>query len=129
MPKPIDVVLGLQSKAVRLLLASLMRDDPRFGVVVDVSTAAETIERAPDADLIVVDLLLPDGDAFSTIEHLRTAGTRAPVVILAEVDPPYLRFEATANGAADFFVHATNPDVLLDGFAGAATSVDRTADR
>ena len=120
MPNPIKVLVADESRAVRLLLASLLRDDARFDVIFDVATGAETIERCREADLLVLDLVLQDTDAFAVIENLRAAAPRLPVVIFAAVDPPYLRSEADARGAAGFFTHGTDPADLLDGFAAAA---------
>lgn len=120
MPNPIKVLVADESRAVRLLLASLVRDDSRFDVIADVATGAETIEHCRAADLVVLDLVLKDADAFSVIEDLRAAAPRLAVVIFAAVDPPYLRSEADARGAAGFFTHGTDPADLLDGFAAAA---------
>jgi DNA-binding NarL/FixJ family response regulator len=114
------VLLADESAAVRLLLAALLHDDERFSVVGDVATGAEIIERCPDADLVVVDLVLADTDAFSLIERVHLHHPALPVVVYAEVDPPYLRSEASARGAAAFFTHRTDPTAVLDGFAAAA---------
>ena len=119
MPNPIKVLVADESRAVRLLLASLLRDDGRFDVIADVATGSETIEHCSQADLVVLDLVLKDTDAFSLLEDLRAAAPRLPVVILAAADPPYLRSEADARGSAGFFTHGTDPAELLDNFAAA----------
>lgn len=120
MPNPIKVLVADESRAVRLLLASLLRDDGRFDVIADLATGSETIEHCRDADLVVLDLVLKDTDAFSLLEDLRAEAPRLPVVILAAVDPPYLRSEDDAGGTAGFFTHGTDPAELLDNFAAAA---------
>jgi DNA-binding NarL/FixJ family response regulator len=118
-PNPIKVVVADESPTVRLLLASMLRDDARFEVLADVATGAETLEHRDEADLVVLDLVLQDTDAFSVIGELRVAAPELPVVIVASVDPPYLRAEAMNRGAAGFFTHATEPAELLDGLVQA----------
>lgn len=117
---PIKVVLADESAAVRLLLSSLLRDDSRFDVIGDVSTGAAVLDRTDEADLVVVDLVLADTDAFTLIGALRSRRPELPVVVYAEADPPYLRSEAALRGASGFFTHATDPTLVLDGFAAAA---------
>ena len=119
------MLLGDESATVRLLLGSLLRDDERFEVVEGVATGAEIVERCGDVDLVVVDLVLADLDAFSLIERLHARRPELPVVIYAEVDPPYLRAEAANRGASGFFAHRTDPGEVLDGFAAAARGVRR----
>ena len=114
------MLLGNESAAVRLLLGALLRDDDRFALVGDVASGAEIIDRCHEADLVVVDLILSDIDAFSLIEALHERRPALPVVVYSEVDPPYLRAEATSRGAVGFFAHRTDPAHVLDGFAAAA---------
>ena len=120
MSHPIKVVLADESAAVRLLLSALLRDDERFAVVADVATGADVIEHCDDADLVVVDLVLADTDAFSLLGRIRDRRPALPVVVYAAADPPYLRSEASTHGAAAFFSHRTDPAVVLDGLAEAA---------
>ena len=121
MSDPIKVLLADESAAVRLLLSSLLRDDERFTVVADVASGAETIERCHDADLVVLDLVLADTDAFALIDRLRAERPALPVVLYAQVDPPYLRSEAASRGVAGFFTTAMDATTVLDGFASAVT--------
>jgi len=65
---------------------------------------------------------LADTDAFALIDRLRLKRPTLPVVLYAEVDPPYLRSEATARGAAGFFTHRMDATTVLDGFATAAVA-------
>ena len=113
----IRVLVADESQSVRVLVTSLLRDDGRFDVVVQTGSAAETIDRCDDADLVVTDLVLRDTDAFSMLDQLRAMRPQLPVVILAAVDPPYLRNEAKSHGAAGFFTHSADPAELLNGLA------------
>jgi len=118
--KRIRVMLADESRAVRLLVASMLRDDARFDIVAEVSAGAQAVARRDEVDLLVTDLVLEDTDAFSVIADLRSASSALPVVIVAAVDPPYLRNEAAARGAAGFFTHGTDPALLVEGLAQAA---------
>jgi DNA-binding NarL/FixJ family response regulator len=122
---PIRVLVADESRAVRLLVTSLLREDARFAVVGDVETGADVLARAADADLVVLDLVLADTDAFALIQQLRSAGPQAAAVIFASVGPPYLRGQAAAQGAAGYFTHDTDPSVLLDELAAAAGGAER----
>lgn len=114
MSNRIRVMVADESAAVRMLLASMLRDDPRFDVVCEVASSGEAVSRRDDVDLLVTDLVLEDTDAFAVIADLRAAASALPVVIVAAVDPPYLRNEAHAHGAAGFFTHTTDPTQLLE---------------
>jgi DNA-binding NarL/FixJ family response regulator len=115
-----------ESRAIRLLVTSLLSEDDRFVVVGDVATGAEVLARAAEADLVVLDLVLADTDAFALIEQLRTSACGPSSVIFASVAPQYLRSQATAIGAAGYFTHDTDPAALLDGFAAATSRADRS---
>lgn len=121
MSNRIKVMLADESQAVRLLIASMLRDDARFEVAAEVSTGAEAFSRRDEVDLLVTDLVLEDMDAFSLMDDLRAVSSSVPVVIVAAVDPPYLRNEADTRGAAGFFTHRTEPARLLDQLASAVT--------
>lgn len=123
MPKPIKVLLADESAAVRLLLGALLADDSRFDVVGDVATGADVMARCREADLVVLDLVLADIDAFSLMEQLRAERSDLPIVVYTAVDPPYLRNEAAARGATAYFSHSTDAEVVLDGFAAAVDAV------
>ena len=118
---PIRVLVADESRAVRLLVTSLLREDARFAVAGDVATGAELLARAAEADLIVLDLVLADTDAFTVIQQIRGTAPDACAVVFASVGPPYLRNQATTQGAAGYFTHDTDPADLLDGLAAAAS--------
>ena len=120
MAGPIKVLLGDESASVRLLLGALLRDDDRFAVIGDAACGADIVDRCSEADLVVVDLMLADIDAFSLIDRLHARRPGLPVVVYAEVDPSYLRAEAASRGAVGFFARRTDPAQVLDGFASAA---------
>ena len=103
-----------------LLLRAMLRADGRFEVVAAVSTGAQLVAATDRADLVVVDLVLADTDAFTAIGLLHERDPDVPVVVFASVDPPYLRAEAEAHGAAAFFRRGVDPEAVLDGLVNVA---------
>jgi DNA-binding NarL/FixJ family response regulator len=122
--RPIRVLVADESRSLRLLVTSLLSDDDRFTVVGDVASGAEVLERAPETDLVVLDLVLADTDAFSLIGQLHGSTGQPSAVIFASVGPHYLRSQATAQGAAGYFTHDTDPAELLEGLVSAAKRAD-----
>ncbi len=128
MRDPIRVLVADESRAIRLLLTSLLRDDARFVVVDDVASGTAVRARLDEVDLVVLDVVLEDGDAFTVIHDIRRHAPGVAAVVVAAVDPPYLRAEAMAHGAHGYFTHATDPHVLLAGFEQAVESASRERD-
>jgi DNA-binding NarL/FixJ family response regulator len=107
-------------------MISLLREDDRFAVVGDVATGAEVLARAEVTDLVVLDLVLADTDAFAVLQQLQRTACEPAAVIFTSVGPHYLRSQASAQGAAAYFTHDTDPVVLLDGLAAAADRTGRS---
>jgi two-component system OmpR family response regulator len=95
------------------LLARGLREE---GMVVDVaSTAADALDRAVENthDLIVLDLMLPDGDGFEVCRRLRRGGTWAPVLMLTARDAVADRVAGLDAGADDYLVKPFSFEELL----------------
>jgi len=71
--------------------------------------------RKQDPDLILLDLGLPAGDGFKTLERLRgqVAFADIPVVVLTGQDASDVKDRAMEAGATDFFEKTANKDDLL----------------
>ena len=78
-----------------LLLRRLDHDVRRVARGADAVTA-------PPADLMLLDLGLPDIDGFDVLAGIRAAGANTPVVIMTARDEPGLRERALAAGADGF---------------------------
>lgn len=70
-----------------------------------VSVAGSIAEAlgAPGADLVLLDLTLPDGDGLLLVEPLRAAGART-VVALTGRDEPEVKARCLAAGCADVVI-------------------------
>jgi two-component system, OmpR family, response regulator QseB len=77
------------------------------GFVVDVvATVAEAVAalRAASHELVILDLLLPDGHGRSILSNIRRAGTGVPVVVVTALEDVSLRITALNEGADDYLV-------------------------
>jgi two-component system OmpR family response regulator len=87
------------------MAAALTRGLRGEGMAVDVAgTGAETLELVgtTEYDVVVLDVMLPDGDGFQTCRRLRRAGQWVPVIMLtarASVDD---RVRGLDSGADDY---------------------------
>lgn len=79
---------------------------------------AETLAQASQilptgVDLIVLDLMLPDGSGLSWLSHLRSANSRVPVLILTARDSIEDRVAGLDTGANDYLVKPFAIEELL----------------
>jgi len=95
------------------MLATVLRF---HGFVVDTaSTAAEATSRAAQSrpDLVLLDVMLPDGDGLDVCRRLRAAGSRAGVVFLTARDTRSDEIAGLAYGGDDWITKPFDVEVLL----------------
>jgi DNA-binding response OmpR family regulator len=85
---------------------SLRRDG--FTVTVAATLAAAERELA-GADLMVLDLMLPDGSGFDLIGQIRRGGHRTAVIVLSSRDGEADRVAALETGADDYVTKPFSP--------------------
>ena len=104
----------------------LIEDDPTLGAAirdqiagdgqsVDWVTrldAARSALRAAGFDLILLDLMLPDGPGIPYLKSLRAGGDRIPVIILTALDQVSERIAGLNAGADDYLVKPFDLDEL-----------------
>ncbi len=71
----------------------------------------EELERAP-ADVLLLDLSLPDSDGLETVQRARAAG-RVPIIVLTGIDDDVLGIEAIHAGAQDYLSKGDLDGALL----------------
>lgn len=102
-----DVVLvappGQLSSAVR----RAFERDHRFRLVAEVHSGDELANHPGNADVVVVDALVPGLHATEAIECFRATHPDATIVALSPMDAPYLRYAMTAAGADGFLAVGT----------------------
>jgi DNA-binding response OmpR family regulator len=74
--------------------------------------ALEAVADGP-ADLIILDLMLPDQDGFEILRHLRRGGDEVPVIILTARDDNVDVVVGLELGADDYIAKPFNPRELV----------------
>jgi DNA-binding response OmpR family regulator len=85
---------------------ALRRDG--FDTSITVSLA-EAEAAAQNVDLIVLDLMLPDGSGFELIGRLRATGRGTPIIVLSSRDGEADRVAALETGADDYVTKPFSP--------------------
>jgi two-component system catabolic regulation response regulator CreB len=89
---------------------ALRRDG--FSVTV-AQTLAEAETRHADADLVILDLMLPDGSGFEWIGSLRAERRDKPVIVLSSRDGEADRVAALETGADDYVTKPFSPREIV----------------
>ena len=92
--------------AIRESLAFALKRDG-FGIV-EAATLKEAAERAAGADLLVLDLVLPDGNGLDFLRDLR-GRTDVPVIVLTSRDEETDRVAGLEMGADDYVLKPFSP--------------------
>lgn len=79
--------------------------------VLRLDTASDALAGA-QFDLILLDLMLPDGRGISFLKSLRKSGSKVPVMILTALDQISDRIEGLNAGADDYLVKPFDLDEL-----------------
>jgi two-component system OmpR family response regulator len=85
----------------------------------DVVTAASGAEalhavRASRPDLVLLDVMLPDGDGFEVVRRLRSSGPDVPVIFVTARDEVHERVAGLALGADDYVTKPFSLDEVLE---------------
>ena len=75
----------------------------RFGVELAPTVAdGERLTLAEDYDIIVTDLMLPDGHGLTVVKAVRERGKTTPILVLTGVDGVESIVDALESGADDY---------------------------
>lgn len=94
----------------RLLLRLSLRGEPYK--IVEAATGAEAAERWPGADLILLDLRLPDIDGLDLVRRLRS--TKAPVIAMSAYAGGNTRASAIQAGCAGYLTKPFTPTEFIN---------------
>ncbi|HEX2438226.1 MAG TPA: response regulator [Methylomirabilota bacterium] len=77
--------------------------------------ALQSLERTPDVDLVVLDLMLPGMSGYEVIEHMRSRPALAatPVLVLSALSSPSARIRGLRDGADDYMTKPFLPEELV----------------
>lgn len=97
-----------------LKMVSEILTEEGFGSLVTACTIKEGLEAAKrdHPDLILLDVMLPDGDGFSLMRQIR-GFTDVPVIFLTARDEPADKLAGLGLGADDYIVKPFLPQELL----------------
>jgi two-component system copper resistance phosphate regulon response regulator CusR len=90
-----------------------------------VATGAEAIERAPDADVMVLDLGLPDLDGIDVIRRIREQGLETQVIVLTARAELADRVHGLEHGADDYLVKPFAFEELLARIRARVRSIEQ----
>ncbi len=112
----------------RLIQAVLERDG---NAVVHAASGGEAIDRMSrggGADLILLDMVMPEMSGLECLAELRSAGINEPVIVLTANGGIDMVVKAMQAGAQDFFVKPVGPERLLVGVRNAMQMKRLTAE-
>jgi PAS domain S-box-containing protein len=77
--------------------------------------ALESLDRTPDMDLVVLDLMLPGMSGYDVIEQMRarTALALTPILVLSALSSPSARIRGLRDGADDYMTKPFLPEELM----------------
>ncbi len=82
-------------------------------LVVPAKNAAEAAALADGADLVVLDLMLPDGSGFDLIRSWRATARPMPIIVLSSRDAEADRVAALESGADDYVTKPFSPREIV----------------
>jgi DNA-binding response OmpR family regulator len=105
------ILLVEDEPAILESLAYVLGRDGFF--VIPAKNAAEAAELAATADLVVLDLMLPDGSGFDLIRGWRATARPMPIIVLSSRDAEADRVAALESGADDYVTKPFSPREIV----------------
>lgn len=107
--KKIRVLLVDDHEVVRVGLKSILDRTPQIEVVGEAGTAAEAVEKARtlQADVVVMDVRLPDGSGVDACRQIRQENPATQVIMLTSYPDDEALFASITAGAAGYFLKQT----------------------
>jgi two-component system KDP operon response regulator KdpE len=97
---------------VRFLRPSLESQGYIVSTAADARTALDVVRKGA-ADLLVLDLGLPDMDGLDVVERIRESSAALPIIILSSREKESAKVEALDRGADDYLTKPFGVDELL----------------
>ena len=106
------LVVDDEPAILRFLRASLESQGYTVSTAADARTALDMVRRHT-ADLVVLDLGLPDMDGLDVVRQIRDGGETLPIIILSSRDNESAKVEALDRGSDDYVTKPFGIDELL----------------
>jgi two-component system, NarL family, response regulator NreC len=112
---PLRILLVDDHRVVRAGLRMLLEAEGGLEVVDEAGDIRDAVfkTRRHAPDLVVLDLMLPDGNGVDAIERLQAEAPQAKVLILSMEDSPHHVRRAFANGANGYVLKDAAEDELV----------------
>ncbi len=121
---PVRVVIADDQALIRTGLRMMIDGAPDLTVVAEAATGTEAVRvtRSAQADLVLMDIRMPDLDGLAATRQITAAAdlTAVKVLILTTFEVDEYVFEALRGGASGFLGKGAAPDVLLDAIRSVA---------
>ena len=112
----------------RLLQAVLERDGYAVVHAVNGGEAIDRMTKGGGADVILLDMIMPEMSGMECLAEMRSAGVTTPVIVLTANGGIDTVVKAMQAGAQDFFVKPVGPERLLVGVRNALQMTQLTAE-
>jgi DNA-binding NarL/FixJ family response regulator len=119
---PLRLLFVEDQPVVREGLAALMKGSD-VQLIDTATTAAEAVEKAQTtkADVVLLDVRLPDADGLSALARIKAARPNLPVLMFSAYENPAFVARAVALGAAGYIQKGISKEGLLQAIRQAAT--------
>lgn len=121
-PAQLSVVVADDHTMMRRGLRRLLEDERDItlaGEAIDLRSTAKVVSECRP-DVLVLDLMLPDGSALDILGELRTSSPQTRVVVVTMEDAPGFAQRALAAGASGFVLKEHADEDLADAIYAAA---------
>jgi CheY-like chemotaxis protein len=106
-------ILNVEDDSPARFLKSRILERAGFKVV-EAVTAADAVRSAPESDLVLLDLRLPDGDGFMVCEQIKASRPMLPVVMITSTyGTSQGRQDGLASGADAYLIEPVPADRLV----------------
>ena len=120
---PIRLLLVDDKLIVREGVRAFLEKETGFYVVAQVSSVAEAMTLEVVPDVVVTDLVLPDGRGREVVMALRTRFARAAIFVLTDIDHRDHVRQMVAAGVGGYVLKTATAEEFLTGLRAAAQGV------
>jgi len=110
-----SILIVEDNRDMRNYLSRLLRDDYDVLTAADGRVALQILDRHPETDLIISDVMMPEMDGYAFLEALRSDERfqGVPLLFLSARGDKLVQLKGLELGAVDYLVKPFNPGELL----------------
>lgn len=113
---PIEILLVDDHPIVRQGIRSLLSNYPDFHLVGEAASVAEALAwlQRTTADLVLLDIRMPDGTGLQVLRAIRSTATPIKVLIITSFDDDEYVLEALQQGADGYIIKNASDEMLVN---------------